>query len=306
LWSNSASLVVGRDGIGTLNVYAGGKVSNTHGSLGLNSEGTGTATIHGAGSEWNNSSQLYIGASGAGIMYIEAGGEVTNTEGLIGAYDGAHGSATVTGIGSLWSNSISLRIGGASEIGGGIGLLTLNDSGVVSAPEITIWSTGTVTGNGGMLVGDVINYGTIAPGNSPGLLSIDGNLTQAGILEIELGGLLASSEYDQLAVDGNVLLGGTLDVGLINSFSLAPSQSFSILTATGSLSGMFSGLPHGSLVGNFGGTDLFINYDTTGGIVSLYTIPEPSSLLLAGFGLLALLSAARRRWDRSIAVEVPA
>ena len=66
--------------------------------------------------------------------------------------------------------------------------------------------------------------------------------------------------------------------------------------------GAFSGLPQGALVGNFGGTDLFIDYASgDGNDVVLYTaatgsegataVPEPATLLLA---LLALVAAPLR------------
>ncbi len=56
------------------------------------------------------------------------------------------------------------------------------------------------------------------------------------------------------------------------------------------MTGMFSGLNEGSLVGNFGGQDLFITYNGFGGNrgVGLFTaVPEPSggiAILLLGLG----------------------
>ena len=52
----AAILYVGRSGSGTLNIEAGGQVSNTTGYLGYDSGSSGTATVTGTGSQWTNSS----------------------------------------------------------------------------------------------------------------------------------------------------------------------------------------------------------------------------------------------------------
>ncbi len=58
------------------------------------------------------------------------------------------------------------------------------------------------------------------------------------------------------------------------------------------LTGQYEGLAKGALVGNFGGEDLFITYTAgSGNDVALYTIPEPTTLLLA---LLARVAAPLR------------
>jgi hypothetical protein len=63
----------------------------------------------------------------------------------------------------------------------------------------------------------VSNAGHVGPGNSPGLLTVVGNYTQtsAGVLDIDLGGLLRGTEYDALDAAGFVL-GGTLTVSLVD------------------------------------------------------------------------------------------
>jgi len=117
-------------------------------------------------------------------------------------------------------------------------------------------------------------------------------------MEIELGGLLdgggdkSLTEYDWLDVTGNVELAGTLDVSLIDGFDLHRGNVFNFLRVGGILSGQYDGLGEGDLVGNFGGQDLFITYGGgDGNDVALYTVPEPTTLLLA---LLALAAAPLR------------
>jgi len=69
-WNNSGDLFVGRDGTGTLNIEAGGLLSNTEGYIGGHpyggSDGVGTVTVTGEGSEWNNSGVLKVSFWGNG------------------------------------------------------------------------------------------------------------------------------------------------------------------------------------------------------------------------------------------------
>ena len=67
---------------------------------------------------------------------------------------------------------------------------------------------------------------------------------------------------------------------------------FNFLRVGGTLSGQYDGLGEGDLVGNFGSEDLYITYTAgSGNDVALYTVPEPTTLLLA---LLALVAAPLR------------
>jgi hypothetical protein len=90
---------------------------------------------------------------------------------------------------------------------------------------------GTCSGNG-TISGNLANTsGTVAPGNSPGILTVDGDFTQgsAGTLALEIGGLIPGEEHDKLVVNGIATLDGTLDVTLINGFTLAGDMLFDVL-----------------------------------------------------------------------------
>jgi len=98
--------------------------------------------------------------------------------------------------------------------------------------------TATLALNGGSLVGNgtiagtVDNHAVVAPGASPGTLTINGDYVQApdGTLDIQLGGTTAGTEYDRLIVSGTVTLDGTLNVSTINSFVPAIGNQFQIFT----------------------------------------------------------------------------
>ena len=75
------------------------------------------------------------------------------------------------------------------------------------------------------------NGGTLAPGHSPGGLSIGGNYTQGtnGILQIELGGKIPGTEYDQLMVASNSSVRGTLTVELYGGYNPAAGRRFDVI-----------------------------------------------------------------------------
>jgi len=108
---------------------------------------------------------------------------------------------------------------------------------------------GTLSGNG-TIDGFVTNSGAIVrPGSSPGILTVtQGYPTPysqgpGGTLSIELGGLTAGTQYDQLNNGGNSVLGGALDVNLINGFQPALGETFAIVTfASGTGTGKFTTL----------------------------------------------------------------
>jgi len=112
----------------------------------------------------------------------------------------------------------------------GAGTLAINNVLNANGGEISC-TTGTCNGSG-TVVGNLNNpSGTVAPGNSPGILTVDGNYTQggSGTLALEIGGLVPGEDHDKLVVSGIATLDGTLDVTLINGFTLAGDMLFDVL-----------------------------------------------------------------------------
>ena len=143
---------------------------------------------------------------------------------------------TKTGDGTLSINS-TLNTGGGSVVGLG----------------------GTITG-GGAVGGNLTNTSaTIAPGNSPGTLTVTGDFSQAagGTLAIELAGT-ASGEFDVLAVTGFAALGGALDITEL--YTPGGADSWTILTAVGGITGSFDTITAGYQVALAGGdTELVLS-----------------------------------------------
>jgi len=155
------------------------------------------------------------------------------------------------------STTVSGRITGAggSLVKTGNGTLTLSGNNTYTGTT-TIYdgklvvdgslASSLVSVNGGVLggsgqVGDVaVNAGgTIAPGNSIGTLTVNGNLTFASgsYYQVEVN---AAGQGDRINVSGLATInGGTVQV-LAENGNYSESTSYSILTASGGVSGTFS------------------------------------------------------------------
>lgn len=292
----------------------------------------GLANVSGIGSEVRlkgDFSTVGVGRNGTGVLNITGGAQVLveNLSGAtfsaVGRATGANGTALVDGAGSLWQVGNKLFIGteltanssgGTEAPGGGTGVLTVSNGGkVIAGSDIIIGAGGTVKGNGGTLQGNVINKGNISPGNSPGIITIVGNLnlTSSGNLNIELGGVnnanLASPQYDQIKVvdnlatavqEGHVVVDGNVNVTLFNGFSAHAGDFFDILTGFD----ITQINPHYFLPTLGSGLAWDVSeFATNGGealrltVITRAAVPEPGVFALLGIGLLGLGALRRRR-----------
>lgn len=158
--------------------------------------------------------------------------------------------------------------------------------------------TGTIDSN---LTATTANATTIAPGASPGTLTINGStvLGNSNTLAMEVGGLAAGIDYDLLAVNGILTLGGLLDVDFINGFenSVQFADMFTIVTSTSPILGAFSNVASGSLLA----TNTTWNFQVWYGAGSPYgadkvvlVSPEPSRVFFLMLGLCSMVMRRRR------------
>ena len=84
----------------------------------------------------------------------------------------------------------------------------IDGSGDIIADNFINKTSGTISGNLNFS-GDVVNNGILSPGNSPGVISIAGNLENNGVIEIEVNDTTqeAGVGFDQVSVGNAITLG---------------------------------------------------------------------------------------------------
>jgi len=211
--------------------------------------------------------------SGTGVMTLNNGARVvangaavtngialTGTGGVITTTAATTISGQITGSGQLWKNgSGTLTLTGNNIYTGNTnvseGKLVLNGN-VTSS--VLVYKNASLGGSS-RITGNLTNYGTLAPGNSPGTLTITGNYIEAGSLDIEVWGLTAGTQHDQVVASGSATFqaGSNLMVTKTGgTFDLARTQSVLAVSAA-SYSGAFTTLDRSSQT-----TQVFFNNAT--------------------------------------------
>ena len=205
--------------------------------------------------EFNNNMNSYV-VSGLGSVNMAsstAATVVTPTMSVTGSHEfqadvNLHNetSIDVTNDSQLIFDGV-LRLGGNTLTKTGLGTIAVNNKISLGAGGMFDVLEGTLAGNG-TLGGNVDNdSGTIAPGNSVGVLTINGDLSNGagGTVAIEIEGTDGAGEvlgHDQLQVTGSSTLAGTLDIttgAYSDSTVRATVDSFTLITAAGGSTGTF-------------------------------------------------------------------
>ncbi len=191
-----------------LEILGDAQLTSDGGTAGAQFGGEGHVLVNGVNSLWDTGAEPFTAAdAGVADVTLTSGGEIHSTGGFIAKQPGSIGGVVVDGIGSLWFSTQNINVGGDGVFLGGTGTLILMDDATVAAPQVTVFE-GSSLGGTGTVNGNVHADGTVFPGQSPGLLMVGGDYTQTdtGTLVIELGGLLAGTEFDLLDVTGDAEL----------------------------------------------------------------------------------------------------
>lgn len=185
------------------------------------------------------------------------------------------------------------------------GKLTVSSGGRVSAESIIVHQGGELDGDGGTLTANVVlDGGIIAPGASPGIMNIDGDLEILdGLLQIEIAGTGAGM-FDQLNVTGDLIAssGFDIEISFLDSFVPQEGDIFNFLNVDGD-SSIFDtpslidfSVKGGGFFGNnpqldFASGSLSLISDTS---VAPVPLPAGFPMLLAGFAGLGWLGSRRK------------
>jgi fibronectin-binding autotransporter adhesin len=232
-------------------------------------------------------------------LLIGSGG-VTLSGGTINLHAAnTHSGPTTIAAGTSVALPGSLANSSAVTVNGSLSLAT-KTTGFAFGSGQTLGGAGTVglptTGPGVSLAG------FLAPGNSPGTLTLSGagtfDITSAingttGRLLFELGAPGVSAASDLVLVPDGTLAIGTNLLGF-NSFAFTPLAGFTAGTYTLFSANTISGLlDPARTTGSVGG--LSAELTASGTEISLIVVPEPATVALAGAGIIAAAVGLRRR-----------
>ena len=307
LGSGAGALTVNND-----STLALGSYNATVGEVTLNSGSiTGSATLTGS-SYTVSSGTIAPTLAGSGVTLTKTGlGSVTlnAAETFTGKTTVSAGTLILAHGASLASTEINLGTSGSKG--------TL-DASALSGGGITIGNGQTLAGYG-TVVGNTIIDGTLAPGNSPGVIGITGDLTinsgSTSIFEVKgLGGAGAVDGFDQVNVSGALTYGGVLKLDVTGSYNMGTAfQDY--LFNFGSETGGFSSVKY--RLNGSGWSDLnyyaanntwqmwdnnaltvgadngYIGINLNTGMLTV--VPEPSTWALLVGGVSTLMILRRRR-----------
>ena len=182
-----------------------------------------------------------IVANGAAITHNVA---LTGTGGVFNTTANTSVSGAISGTGGLWKNGTgTLTLTGVNTYTGNTnveaGKLVVNGS---LASSVRILKNGTLGGTLS-IAGNLTNLGILAPGNSPGTVTVNGNYFEAGTLDIEVWGLTPGTQHDQVVVSGTATFqagsnlkvtktGGTFDLARTESVLAVSAAAYSAAFTT--------------------------------------------------------------------------
>ena len=258
------------------------------GSGGLTKAGTGILTVSGANS--------YVGGTtiNAGTLRLATGASLPTTGALTvnaGTLDFNGNSVTIgslAGVGgtlSLGASTLTVAEASSTTFAGtltgtggitktGTGTLNLTGANTYTGPttisggrlavngsitsNVTVGSGGNL-GGAGTITGTVTNGGVLAPGNSIGTLNIVGSFTQnaGSTYQVEANAAGQADRTNVTGAPGTATINGGTVQALADPGVYAPSTTYTILNATGGVTGTYAGV-----TSNYPFLQASLGYDT--------------------------------------------
>ncbi|MCP3470142.1 autotransporter domain-containing protein [Bradyrhizobium sp. CCGUVB1N3] len=264
-WTISSDLVVGDFGTGTLTIRNGGSVTAPSVTIATFAGSTGTLNIGAALGQTAvapgtlNTATVAFGGGTGEIVFNHTASNYTFDPLISGA-----GSVLVEAGRTILTATNTYT--GPTTVDGGI----LSVNGSIASSSLTTVNAGGTLGGNGFVGATFINGGTLAPGNSIGLLTVQGSLTftAAATYLVEV----SPANADRTNVKGTATLGGAT-VNAVFASGTYVNKQYTILNATGGVSGTFS-LVNTNLPANFVSS---LSYDANDVYLNLTLNFSPSS-----------------------------
>ena len=211
---------------GTINLISTGSKIITEDTT-LNNEGTINITTTGdlyiTDGVVNNqeSGIIDLQSDGGNITFSGGTTHILNNSGIIKRTIG-------TGVAQILvetNNSGTIEVMmGELEFAGTLGLNNLIDGIIKGIATVDL-----------PVISSFTNEGTFEPGASPGTLTVQGDFTsnESSILVVELNGLAQGTEYDLLAIQGNAIMDGVVNVTM--GFEGSINDEFIVASTTGTI-----------------------------------------------------------------------
>ncbi len=248
------------------------------GALDLNNNQATIASLAGEGKVLLGEGKLTVNRSADATT--EFSGVISGTGGFV-----------KTGTGTQILSGVNPSYTGTTSVAEG--KLVVNGS---LASTLTTVGAGATLGGTGTLAGDLQVSGKLAPGNSPGALTVQGDvsLESTAVLEIVIRSV---AEYSQLLLTGGDLMlaeGVTINV-VLDGFSFEEGLTFRLIQNAGEILGASSVLADGKIL-EVDGHQFRIEH-VAGGI-NLVSAHESSPYAYLAGGILALAGAVALRRRR--------
>ncbi len=229
------------------------------------------------------------------------------------------GKLTLSGVntytGNTTINAGTLALASTGSIANSAVIIANGTFDVSAVTGFTVGASQTLKGSGSVIGATTVN-GTLAPGNSPGLLTFSNNLSlgASSTSQFEINGATRGSSFDAVDVGGTLTYGGTMSLffnapitaGTYDLFAGAsggalstPSGDFGAVSISGSFAESFVTGP--TFTTGTGWTASSSNWNfafnnLNGDLTITSAVPEPSAFAaLAGLVGLGLVGSRRRR-----------
>jgi len=268
-----------------------------------------------------NGGAATLGGAVTGTVSIAAGGAATLAAGgsLAQASLTNNGTFTVNRNDTLSLGTVISGSGGLVKLGSGTLTLTgsnaytgnttvsagrLAVNGVLGSGSLSVAAAAWLSGNG-TINGPVAVQGTLGPGNSAGLLTVQSlDLLSSSTTTMEIAGTVRGSGYDAIDITNasGIVFGGALELTFTSlfpdntmfdlfGFSGSPTGTFSSVTAAGSY-GSLTFVKQGGVWTAQSGSQTLSFTESSGNVL---VVPEPGVTGLAASGLVSLACMVFRR-----------